>query len=213
MIKTFRNIVRPSPWAVLSFAIALTLFACSKDSSPIGPGLTLSDKDYLAVGWHQVEVQHYDSAATSFTSAYTFATSDAVRGEALEGRGWSSMYKRDLTKAKSDFIAAVAMTGTPANILNDARVGASFTLYALNLFSDASAYAGVALTEDPSYLFVHDSKVTARRLRLLLAQSYYAGGQFALAASQLDILVPSQAPHSTDPAILLGSITSALSSL
>ena len=32
------------------------------------------------------------------------------------------------------------------------------------------------LTDNPSYTFSHDSKVMAKRLRLLLAQSNYANG-------------------------------------
>ncbi|MCX6135067.1 MAG: hypothetical protein NTU47_14735 [Ignavibacteriales bacterium] len=192
---------------------ALTLLACSKDSTPSGPGLTLTDKDHLAQGWQQFEAQRYDSAASSFTSAYAAASTPAIRGEALEGRGWSSMYKRDLPNAKSDFFAAIATSGIAANVLNDARVGLSFTLYALNMFPDAVLYANSALTENPAYGFLHDGKVTTRRLRLLLVQSYYANGQFVPAAAQLDIVDAARAPHSADPAILLGNITAALNSL
>jgi hypothetical protein len=191
----------------------MMLFACSKDSSPSGPGLTLSDKDYLAQGWQQFESQRFDLAVASFTSAYTAASTPAIRGEALDGRGWASMYKRDLLTSKNDFSTAVTMTGLPAAVLNDARSGASFTLYALNSYSDATTYALAALTDNPSYAFSHDTKVTAKRLRLLLVQSYYANGQFALAAAQLDIVDSARAPHSADPTILLGNITAALNSL
>lgn len=194
-------------------AMALMLCACSKDSTPSGPGLTLSDKDYLAQGWQQFEVKQFDSAAASFTNAYAAASTPLIRSEALEGRGWASMYKRDLSAAKSDFSAAIATTGIGANILNDARSGASFALYALNDFVGASSSAIAALTDNPSYVFVHDSKVSAKRLRLLLVQSYYANGQFDLAAAQLDIVDPARAPHSADPTILLGIITAALNSL
>jgi tetratricopeptide (TPR) repeat protein len=193
--------------------VAVTLLACSKESSPSGPDLTLADKDYLAQGWRQFEVQRYDSAATSFTSAYTLASTQAVRAEALNGRGWSLMYKRDLQGAKTDFSSAVAITGIAASVLNDARAGVSFTLYALNMYADAASYAITALTVNPSYVFSHDAKVTAKRLRLLLVQSYYANGQFTLAAAQLDIVDPAQAPHSADPTVLLGAITAALNSL
>ena len=213
MKKTLAHTAGSSLRVLIAIAATLSLSACSKDSSPTGPGLTLSDKDYLALGWHQLEAQHYDSASTSFTSAYTAATIDAIRSEALEGHGWSSMYKRDLAKAKSDFITVIGTTGVASAILNDARVGAAFTLYALNSFPDAAVYADAALTVNPSYLFAHDPMVTTQRLRLLLAQSYYAAGQFTSAASQLDILLPAQAPHSADPVVLLASITSALNSL
>jgi tetratricopeptide (TPR) repeat protein len=198
---------------IAGLAATLTLLACSKDSSPSGPNLTLADKDYLAQGWRQFEAQRYDSAITSFTSANTMASTQAIRAEALNGRGWSSMYKRDLPGAKTDLSAAVATIGSAASVLNDARVGASFTLYALDMYADAASFAITALTVNPSYVFSHDAKVTAKRLRLLLVQSYYANGQFTLAATQLDIVDPTQAPHSADPTVLLGAIAAALNSL
>jgi tetratricopeptide (TPR) repeat protein len=198
---------------VVGLAAALTLLSCSKDSSPSGPGLTLADKDYLAQGWRQFEAQHYDSAGASFTSAYTLASTQAMRAEALSGRGWTSMYKRDLSGAKTDFSTALNTTGITASVLNDARAGGAFTLYALNMYSDAASNANAALTDNPSYVFAHDAKVTAKRLRLLLVQSYYANGQFTLAAAQLDIFDPTRSPHSADPTVLLGAITAALNSL
>ena len=209
----FPKIGLPGLGTVVVLAAALTLVACSKNSSLSGPDLVQSDTEYLAQGWKQFEVQRYDSAATSFTNAYAAASTPATRGEALEGRAWSSMYKRDLSKANTDFAAAIATTGIPANVLDDARAGVSFTLYALNMYADAASYASAALTDNPSYTFTHDAKVTAKRLRLLLAQSYYANGQFTLAAAQLDLVDPARAPHSTDPTVLLGNITAALNSL
>lgn len=195
---------------VASFAIAVIFAACSIST---GPGLTLSDKEYVAQGWQQFEAQHYDLAVTSFTSAYNAGAASSVQGEALCGRGWSLMYKRDLQKAKSDFATALAFTGLTPGVLNDLRVGSAFALYSLNAFPDAASNATAALTNDPSYVFAHDSKVTMKRVRLLLSQSYYANGQFALAATQLDVIDPAQAPHSADPAILLGTISAILNTL
>ena len=152
-------------------ATAAIVGACSKDSSPTGPGLTLKDKDYVALGWQQFEAQRYDSAITSFTNAYLVSSTSSVQGEALCGRGWSSMYNRDLPKAKSDFTLAVGISGLTPEVLNDARAGSAFALYSLNEFPDAASSAIAALTSNPSYAFVHDAKVTAKRLRLLLVRS------------------------------------------
>jgi hypothetical protein len=55
--------------------------------------------------------------------------------------------------------------------------------------------------------------VTVKRVRLLLVQSYFANGQFAQAAAQLDMFDPARAPHSAEPPILLGTITAALNSM
>ena len=196
----------------MSFVLAVGFFACSKDSST-GPVPGPENRDYLALGWSNFETQKYDSAVTNFTSAYNQATTVAARGEALSGRGWSYTYKRDLSKGKADFVFAVGLTGVAPAVMNDIRVGGALALYSLNDFSTAASYASTALTSNSSYIFSHDSKVTAKRVRILLAQSYYAAGQFSQCAAQLDILDAAHAPHVADPAGLLAVIASLLNSL
>lgn len=197
---------------VLGAALLLMLAACSKESTT-GPAPSPVGKDYQALGWSNFETQKYDSAIINFTSAYNMAVTDSARGKALAGRGWTYTYKRDLTKAKADFVFAIGLIGLPTEVLNDIRAGGAFTLFSLNEFSLAATYAGAALTSNPAYVFSHDSKVTARRLRILLAQSYYASGLFSLCAAQLDILDSSQAPHASTPSTLLAHITSLLGTL
>lgn len=200
------------PLWLLSIALSMSFYACSKDSST-GPGPAPVDKDYIALGWSNFESQKYDSAVVDFTSAYNQATTGSVRGEALGGRGWAYMYKRELSKGKSDFVFSTGLTGVAPAVMNDIRVGGALALYSLNDFSTAASYASAALTENPSYVFAHDSRVTAKRVRILLAQSYYAAGQFSLCAAQLDLLDSARAPHAVDPAGLLAVITSLLNTL
>jgi tetratricopeptide (TPR) repeat protein len=200
------------PLWILSIVLGMGISACSKDSST-GPGPVPVEKDYLALGWSNFESQKYDSAVTNFTAAYNQATTPSVRGEALAGRGWAYTYKRELSKGRADFVFANGLTGIAPAVLNDIRVGGAFALYSLNDFSTAASYASAALTSDPSYVFTHDSKVTARRLRILLAQSYYAAGQFSDCAVQLDLLDAAHAPHSVDPAGLLVVIATLLNTL
>jgi len=196
----------------LCVALGLTLAACSNDSST-GPGPAPVEKDYLALGWANFESQKYDSAVVNFTTAYNQATTVLVRGEALGGRGWAYMYKREISKGKADFVFALGLTGLAPAVLNDIRVGGAFAFYSLNDFSTAASHASAALTENPSYAFTHDAKVTAKRVRVLLAQSYYAAGQFPQCAAQLDLLDSAHAPHASDPAGLLAAISSLLATL
>jgi tetratricopeptide (TPR) repeat protein len=200
------------PLWMLSIALIVSILACSKDSST-GPGPTPVEKDYLALGWSNFESQKYDSAVTTFTTAYNQATTAAARGEALDGRGWAYTYKRDLSKGKADFVFATSVTEVTQTVLNDVHVGGAIAMYSLNDFSSSAAYASAALTSNPSYLFTHDAKVTAKRVRILLAQSYYAAGQFFDCAAQLDILDAAHAPHAVDPPLLLAGISSLLNLL
>jgi hypothetical protein len=196
----------------LVLLMLLAAAGCSKGSSSTGPEDS-KVRESLAQGWQDFEGQRFDSAVNDFTDAFTAASSSADRGEALTGRGWSYAYKRNLPLARTDLVFATGISGIASSALTDARVGAAFVLFALNDFTGAAAYADSALSSTPSYAFTHDSKVTAKRIRLLLAQSYFANGQFSQAASQMDIFDPAHAPHSSDPTVLLGSISVALSSL
>lgn len=198
--------------AASAFVILIVL-GCSKDSSPASPEPKPTDKEYLALGWSDFEGKRFDSAVINFTEAYNKATTASARTESLNGRGWTYAYKRDLLMSKGDFVFALGISGIAADVRTDVRVGNAFVLYALNDFAGAASLANAALIDYPTYTFAHDPKVTAKRVRLLLAQSYYASGQFVLAAGQMDIIDASHAPHSPDPSILLGTITAALNLL
>lgn len=192
--------------------VLLFLGGCAKDSTS-APETKPADKESLAFGWADFESKSYDAAISNFTNAYVKGTTAEVRSEALCGRGWAYAYKRDLSTAKGDFIFAADLTGVKPGVLNDIRVGAAFVLFALNDFSGAASFASTALSANSSYAFTHDVKVTTKRVRLLLAQCYYALGQFSPCAAQLDLITPAAAPHSTDPSALLGNITALLNSL
>ena len=196
----------------ISIIAVLGCAGCSKDGSS-GPEQKLSDTEYIALGWSDFEAQRFESAVNNFTQAYNQASTPLVRGDALNGRGWSYAYKRDLIKSSGDLVFANSFNGISPVALNDVRAGAAFVLYSLNDFSSSITYSSAVLTDNPSYTFSHDVKVTAKRLRLLLVQSYYANGQFSSAASQMDIVDPARSPHSPDPSVLLAAITSALNSL
>jgi tetratricopeptide (TPR) repeat protein len=211
-VKRLLSAVREMKWMVQILAgLLLLAVGCSKDSNPSADNP--ANKDFVALGWLDFEGQKYDAAITNFTEAYNKATAVTVRGEALSGRAWSYAYKRDLFQAKGDFVFASGLVGVAPAVMNDIRVGAAFVHYSLNEFSPAASYANAALADNPSYVFSHDSKVTAKRVRLLLAQSYYAMGQFTQCAAQLDIIDSSGAPHLADPTSLLGSITAILNTL
>jgi len=197
---------------ITGIVLAIGVSACSKDS-PSSTEPVAVNKDYVALGWANFESQKYDSAVINFTTAYNQAIADSVRGKALNGRGWTYAYKRDLTRAKADFIFALGLNVLPMEVMNDVRAGGAMTLYSLNEFSLAASYASATLTSNPAYSFSHDAKVTARRLRILLAQSYYGAGSFSLCAAQLDILDPSLAPHAADPSTLLAHITRILGTI
>ena len=206
-IRKFKRILFAGSLAFIFVA------GCSKSSSPTSSNNDLTEAQTLALGWQNFEAGRYDAAVTSFTTVNNQSSSAAVRGEALCGRGWSYLSQRNLGWAKSDFAIASGLAGVSSGVLDDIRVGQAFALFSSNDFSGASTSAAAALSDNPTYSFSHQVKVTTKRVRLLLAQCYFGSGQFSTAATQLDVLDPAQAPHSSDPSLLLQSITFLLNSL
>lgn len=59
-----------------------------------------------------------------------------------------------------------------------------------NRYEHTLIQANAVIKMDPAYQFVHDSKITARRVRILLAQSYYNLKMFTNAVKEVLILDP-----------------------
>ena len=73
--------------------------------------------------------------------------------------------------------------------------------------------ANQLLNENQNYEFSHKKSINHKDVRMALIQSYYYLGNFKEAAKQMDILDPSNAPHSTDAKLLLAAIQSLSGSL
>ncbi|MDP6033787.1 MAG: hypothetical protein QGH04_08055, partial [Candidatus Marinimicrobia bacterium] len=69
------------------------------------------------------------------------------------------------------------------------------------------------LTRKANYQFSHKPSVDYKDVRMALIQSYYHSGMFTDAASQMDILDPTNAPHSSDSTTLLSAIQALSGSL
>lgn len=196
-----------------ALTIVLLIGGCSGDSPAPSEG-KVDDQILLQQAWQEFEAGRYDQAIIQFTQLFNNSGSNgAKQGEALNGRAWSYSYKRDFEKAKSDFVFALGVSGISIDTKNDLRIGHALVLHATNDFLGAITFLSAALAEEPTYSFAHDSRISVKRVRLVLAQSYYATGQFALAAAQLDLIDPAGAPHTTDPPTLLQKIIAAYNSL
>jgi len=69
------------------------------------------------------------------------------------------------------------------------------------------------LSRKADYQFSHKTSVDYKDVRMSLIQSYYNTGMFTEAATQMDLLDPANAPHSTDPSLLLAAIQALSGSL
>jgi Flp pilus assembly protein TadD len=200
------------PRIIFFLVIVLVPLGCGTELA-VDPDLARSAGELIARGWEQFEKGSYREAAEEFTKAHDRATSTTERAEALNGRGWSNAYLRDLPAARNDYTLALNIAGIPAGARNDVRAGLAFVAFAQGDYNVARSQANLVTSFSPPYQFAHDARVTQRRLRLLSAQSAFALGLFNSAAVELDLFDPASAPHAADPVSLLYAIQKALNSL
>ncbi len=197
---------------LLAIVTVLIPLGCGTELST-EPDLLLTPEELIARGWNRFTSGLYNEAVDDFTRAHNGATLGSLRSEALNGRGWSYAYRREFTRARSDFTLALNIVGSLPPTRTDVRAGLAFVLFSLKQYNACLNQAQNALIENPNYQFAHDARVTARRLRLLIAQAAFAEGLFNEAASALDQFDPASAPHSNDPVALLLAIQRGLNSL
>jgi len=161
-------------------------------------------------GWQSFSSKNYNDAFSKFDQAVSLARTssryDSLQAEAECGRGWSRAYNRDFSLAKNDLLNSLAHQSVSSSVSLNSKAGLALVHHALNEFSSAIQRALEVLNSNPNYVFQYDSRVYHKRLRLVLAQSYYTLGDFQSAANQLDLIDPANAPHSTDPVVLLRQI-------
>ncbi len=161
-------------------------------------------------GWQLFTARNYDGALVKFDSAVTLARTntiyDSLQASAECGRGWTRAYRREFSLAKNDLLNSLAHQSVSQSVKLNSRAGLSLVHHALNEFPSAIQRALEVLNDNPNYVFQYDNRVYHKRLRLVLAQSYYTLGDFQNAARQLDIIDPAGAPHSSDPITLLRQI-------
>ena len=98
-----------------------------------------------------------------------------------------------------DVLAGVAISG----VLALERTSPTFIISAANS----------VLTEYPNYQFTHKVSVNYKHVRMSKVQAHYYIGEYTNAASEMDILDPTNAPHSNDPVKLLTAIQNLSGSL
>ncbi len=161
-------------------------------------------------GWQSFSNRNYSDAFTKFDQAVSLARTnsryDSLQAEAECGRGWTRAYNRDFSLAKNDLLTSLAHQSVSQRVSLNSKAGLAFVHLALNEYASAIQRALEVLNVDQNYVFEYDQRVYHKRLRLVLAQSYYSVGDFQNSAKQLDIIDPANAPHSTDPIILLQKI-------
>tara|TARA_Y100000758_G_scaffold260548_1_gene198552 strand:- start:939 stop:2210 length:1272 start_codon:yes stop_codon:yes gene_type:complete len=174
----------------------------------------------ISDGWTQFENGSYSNSRQSFQDAMNKAmvnsAYDSVYGESMHGRGWAALFDQNMslhgTGAYIDFANVLTDYGTKVaasskldclagKAISGALIGGSVDVY--NTVVNAAVDL---LNQSQYYQFSHKTSVDHKDVRMALIQAYYYLGKYIEASSHMDILDPLNAPHSSDPGILLSSI-------
>ena len=174
-------------------------------------GWTLfTNKDYV-----QSKKKFQEAIVASLVSSIY----DSVSNEAINGRGWSSLFAQETssaaTVAYNDFFSINANTVSISNKSKfDALAGLAISGVLIKNQNEDVFYLNVViaaeslLNDSPNYELSYNTKINYKDVRYSLVQAHINLSNFRSAADHLDILDPVNAPHSASPEDLLNSIQS-----
>ncbi|MBN4081150.1 choice-of-anchor D domain-containing protein [Caldithrix abyssi] len=166
----------------------------------------------ISEGWSAFENGDFNTSTLKFQEAINFASPrefyDSLHAEALVGHGWSLTFEREYSNGHSDFSKALDKFKNTIsdNAHLDALAGKAIAGRLINDYTSSIEAAVDLLNRKATYQFSHKPSVDYKDVRMALVQSYYNTGKFTMAAKEMDILDPPNAPHSTDPTALLAAI-------
>lgn len=175
------------PWLLLGLLPVLALvLSCGGGGGDSGPSESASS--LTAEGWTHFESGEYGLSVDKFERALAL---DPSYADAHNGLGWSYARLDSLSRSLDSFGKAITETGLSA-VLTDSYAGSSPAYRDLDTrpshFDSAAVYASNALSLDRRYVFEHDEDFDWNDLHLIMAQSYFALGDYASAKVRVDSL-------------------------
>ena len=167
-----------------SISIAVLISGCDDELGDV----VISPADIYSMriteAWGEFEAGNYYTAVTAFREASEI---DPLRSAPYLGLGWCHAMIDEAENSLNNF--DVFISKEPES--PDGYAAKAFVYLAQNECEAAIAAADEALLlGGEEYVFSHIPDVQTRSLRLLIAECYYAMGQYGDAQAQIDILEP-----------------------
>lgn len=166
------------------YLIIITLscftFSCKeKVNEPPPP----DDNLYINQGWEAFSKREYQTALDKFTEAMRMDSSIA---DAYNGAGWSSGKLNLLDNAVKYFLIGKSK---PNSVL-DINAGLSIIYNAKKEYNLSISEAFVIFRTNPEWFFSRDTSVNKFDLRIILAENYFALGNFEISYEHVKLLNP-----------------------
>jgi len=166
-----------SPWPVLALLPVLFLAGCGDDKSVTVPPVVT----FLAEGWGLFEEGEYEEAIAKFEAA---VNADAGLGDGHNGLGWCYFRLDSIEPALDRFDLAVAKGFVGAG----AQAGRCLILNRMDEYRQAIFAGGEVIETDDRFELEGDITLDIRDVRLAMAQSYFALGEYEEALDQITIV-------------------------
>ncbi len=181
--------------AALIITALMTLSSCSSSTEP-----DKSAKDYIDDGWVSFADQDYSAAEKNFTEAIKL---DKKMTDAYSGAGWAMAYQKRYSEAVSQWRTGINNEAVNADIY----AGLTVVYQALDSLAECVEAGNNVVSMESAYVFQYDTKINISLIHGLLAAAHYGLQDYNNAASEMDLAVPADAPHSSnDLKSLLNSI-------
>jgi len=186
-------------WLNLLIILAVTAGCSSSgDDTPGTPSTPDTAPEYTARGWQYFESDHYGDALADFNEALVLMPG---YGQALGGKGWSELKlaenSSDLTTAVASFEAAIS-AGEDGSYVTAGLASAHLALGGSHLVT-ADNLALSIVTNDPNFVFSHQTSINRTDMVLIAAFAMAASGQFSDALYRAD-LIEDSGIEADDPA-------------
>jgi tetratricopeptide (TPR) repeat protein len=169
---------------ITSFVI---IFSCGNSTST-----EKSAEDYAAEGWELFLKHDYEAAEISFLTAIK---EDANLADAYSGAGWAISYQEGrLSEAVLQWEEGVSKEAVNA----DLYAGLTIAYHALDSFDNCVDAGNQVAAFDANYVFEYNNNITISMIHGILAAAHYGLTDYVSAASEMDLAVPTAAPHSSD---------------
>jgi tetratricopeptide (TPR) repeat protein len=159
--------------AVLS--VALLFSGCGDDNEGVTEPPVVQQ---LAQGWARFSEGDYDGALAKFEEA---VSTDPGLGDGENGLGWAYLRLDSLGTALTHFDLAVAKGFVGA----DAQAGRCLLLNRMDEYRQSIFAGDAAIAVDPTFVLEADATVDVRDVRLAMAQSRLALGEYEEALEQI----------------------------
>lgn len=167
---------------VCGIALAINMLSdCGNDG--VDPDMPGAPTDLVGEGWAAFEAGNLATAALRFEAAIVREPSN---NEAHNGLAWTCLRRGNLSDAVFGFDMAIANGFSGP----DAHAGKAILLRDLPPVDYPAAIdaAVAALRIEAAFVFVHDTRFDWKDLRLVMAQSHFALGEYEAANAQVGLL-------------------------